>query len=158
MKTVGLEPIHESQAIHTGGRLLDVLLARRLKVLMACRGKGICATCHVYVKQGAQSLSPKSPREERTLSMISGLSAESRLACQCLVQGEGVVVELPPGMFIERADDLLDLLGTRAPQDILHPVSGAVLIAMGKIITRSRLEELSRLDAELKQLNTSTSS
>jgi hypothetical protein len=78
----------------------------------------------------------------------------SRLACQARVLGEGVVVELPEGMYIERAEDLMVLLGKRAEQNILHPINGSVLIAKGKIITRTRLEELKSLSAEVAAIKT----
>lgn len=151
MKTISLQPIDEDQQVHTGGRLLEALLARRLKVQTACRGKGVCATCHVFVRQGGDQLSPRSEREKRTLSLISGNRPDSRLSCQCHVLGNGVVVEVPPGMYVERSSDLLSMLGSRAPQDLLHPITGAVLIAAGKIVTRSRLEELRRVEQELRQ-------
>ena len=124
-------------------------------MLQACGGKGLCATCHVYIKQGEDQLSPATDRERRTLSFLSGVQQHSRLSCQCRVLGEGVIVELPEGMYIERSEDLLDLLGKRAQTNILHPINGAVLIAQGQIITRSRLEELNRLSDEVHQVRES---
>ena len=152
MKTLNFQPINERQEIHTGSSILDGLLAKRLNVRTACGGKGRCATCHVFVRQGAEQLTPRTEREERTLSFIGSAKANSRLACQCRVMGEGVIVDLPEGMYIERVDELLQLLGKRAEANILHPIHGAILIAAGKIITRSRLEELKRLDTELSQI------
>ena len=55
-------------------------------------------------------------------------------------------------MFIERAEDLTALIGRRARRRVLHPVTGATLIDKGKIITRSRVEELKSLDLEVSQL------
>jgi ferredoxin len=152
MKTVTFEPINERQAVATGTDILQALLAKDLKVLMACGGKGLCATCHVHIKKGADKLTPLNQREQRTLSFITGADPTSRLACQCRVLGEGVVVELPEGMYIERAEDLMSMLGQRAASNILHPINGSVLIAKGKIITRTRLEELKRLNVEVDAL------
>lgn len=152
MKTVSFEPIHESLAVRTESELLKALLAKKLNVLMACGGKGRCATCHVTIKAGHDRLSPRSPREERTLSLLTGCGPDSRLACQARVLGEGVVVELPEGMYIERAEDLMSLVGKRAENNVLHPINGSVLIAKGKIITRSRLEELGTLNVEVGQI------
>jgi ferredoxin len=152
MKTLRFEPIHESLQVPTRSDLLQALLAKNLDVLMACGGKGICATCHVHIKQGADCLTPPTERETRTLGRITSCDARSRLACQARVLGEGVVVELPEGMYIERVEDLMKLLGTRAQTNILHPINGSVLIAQGKIITRSRLEELRSLNAEVQSL------
>ena len=41
------------------------------------------------------------------------------------------------------------MVGVSAPKDILHPVNGSILIAVGKMITRSRIEQLSELNAEV---------
>lgn len=152
MKTLTFEPIHESVQVPTQSDLLQALLAKDLDVLMACNGKGLCATCHVHIKCGMEMLTPRTPREERTLSRITGAGADSRLACQARVLGEGVVVELPEGMYVERMEDLMSYLGKRAETNILHPINGSVLIAKGKIITRTRLEELRSLNVEVTQL------
>jgi len=152
MKTLRLDPINESVQVPTRTDLLQALLARDLPVLMACGGKGLCATCHVHIKAGADRLTPPTEREARTLLRITGADARSRLACQARVLGEGVVVELPEGMYVERAEDLMSLLGKRAETNILHPINGAVLVARGKIITRSRLEELKSLNVEMDNL------
>lgn len=152
MKRLTFEPIRESLDVPTRSDLLQALLAKDLKVLMACGGKGICATCHVHIRQGMDRLTPPTEREQRSLGRITGANPRSRLACQARVLGEGVVVELPEGMYIERAEDLMSLLGTRAETNILHPINGSVLIAKGKIITRSRLEELKSLNVEVEGL------
>lgn len=155
MKTLKFVPINESVQVPTRSDLLQALLAKDLKVLMACGGKGICATCHVHVNRGADKLTPHTEREQRTLGRITGADPRSRLACQARVLGEGVVVELPEGMYVERAEDLMSLLGKRAETNILHPINGSILIAKGKIITRSRLEELKTLHVEVEQLRNS---
>lgn len=155
MKTVQFAPINETQQVPTRTDLLQALLAKELKVLMACGGKGICATCHVHIQQGMDKLTPQTDREKRTLSFITGCDTQSRLACQARVLDEGVVVRLPEGMYIEKAEDLMTLLGTRADKNVLHPINGSVLIAKGKIITRSRLEELKNLHVEITQLKNS---
>lgn len=120
----------------TESDLLKALLSTDLKVMTACGGKGLCATCHVHIKGGAEHLTPMTQREKRTLAAITGCDTRSRLACQARALGEGVVVELPEGMYIERAEDLMSFLGKRAETNILHPIKGSVLIARGKIITR----------------------
>lgn len=157
MKTLTFAPINETRAVNTGSDILQALLSHELKVLMACGGKGMCATCHVNIKQGADRLTPRTARESRTLGFVTGANENTRLACQCRILGEGVVVELPEGMYLERAEDLLTLLGQRAEKDILHPINASVLIAKGKIITRTRLEELKRLNAEIEALKGTSS-
>ncbi|VTS06024.1 2Fe-2S iron-sulfur cluster-binding protein [Tuwongella immobilis] len=152
MKSLTFQPINEVQAIPTGTDLLQALLAKNLNVLMACGGKGLCATCHVHIKSGMEQLTEMTPRESRTLSFITGVDQSSRLACQCRVLGDGLVVQLPEGMYIERAEDLMSMLGQRAAQNILHPINGSILIEKGKIITRTRLEQLKELNVEVESL------
>lgn len=151
-KTLTFQPINETLDVPTNSDMLQALLAKDLKVLMACGGKGVCATCHVHVRTGMDRLTPPTAREERTLSFITGVDPRSRLACQARVLGDGVVVELPEGMYVQRVEDLMSLLGTRAEKNFLHPINGSVLIAKGKIVTKSRLEELKSLNVEVANL------
>lgn len=156
MKTLTFQPINETVAVPTRSDLLQALLAKEVDVLMACGGKGLCSTCHVYVKEGNEQLTPHTDREKRSLSCITGSRSDSRLACQARVLGEGVVVELPEGMYIERVEDLMAYLGQRAKTNILHPINGSVLIERGKIITKSRLVELESLNVEVEQVRAAT--
>ncbi|MBE9009809.1 2Fe-2S iron-sulfur cluster binding domain-containing protein [Pseudanabaenaceae cyanobacterium LEGE 13415] len=142
VKTVRLEPIAQESAIETMGNLLSVLINKDLDVLKECGGRGMCATCHVYVKDGMDSLTPINRREQRTLEVITSCKANSRLACQARVVGSGVVVELPPGMYINSIKDIEALIGRRAEQDLLHPLTGQVLVEAGKLITRSMLKKI----------------
>lgn len=141
-KTVRLEPIAQETSVETNGNLLSVLLNKDLDVLKECGGRGMCATCHIYVQQGMESLSPVSRREQRTLEVITTCKPNSRLACQSRVLQDGVVVELPPGMYINSIKDIEDLIGRRADQDLLHPLTGKVLVEAGKLITRSTLKQI----------------
>ncbi len=152
MKKVALQPLAESTLVDTGGTLLTGLLRKDLKVQMSCGGKGLCSTCHVWVKKGMEHLSPVGPRERRTLALVADVRPESRLACQCSVFGEGIEVEVPEGMYLESANDLVALLGTAAAQNILHPITGVVLIPRGKLITRTLLEQSRGVEAELNKV------
>jgi len=141
-KTVRLEPIAQETSVETNGNLLSVLLNKDLDVLKECGGRGMCATCHIYVKEGMASLSPVNRREQRTLEVITSCKPNSRLACQSRVLGNDVVVELPPGMYINSIKDIEALIGRRAEQDLLHPLTGQVLVEQGKLITRSTLKQI----------------
>lgn len=141
-KTVRLEPIAQETSVETNGNLLSVLLNKDLDVLKECGGRGMCATCHIYVQEGMDSLSPVSRREQRTLEVITTCKPNSRLACQSRVLQNGVVVQLPPGMYINSIKDIEDLIGRRADQDLLHPLTGKVLVEAGKLITRSTLKQI----------------
>lgn len=141
-KIVRLEPIALESSIETNGNLLSVLMNKDLDVLRECGGRGMCATCHVYVMEGMDALSPINRREQRTLEVITSCKTNSRLACQARVQANGVVVELPPGMYINSLQDIEALIGRRAEQNLLHPITGQVLVEEGKLITRSILKQL----------------
>ncbi len=141
-KIVKLNPIDRETAVATNDNLLSGLLKNELKVLQECGGRGMCATCHVYVQAGMDSLSPISRREQRTLGAITTCNVNSRLACQARVLGEGVVVELPAGMYVSDMQDIESLIGQRAEENILHPITGTVLVERGKLITRSMISQL----------------
>ena len=142
VKIVRLEPIAQETAIETNGNLLSVLIDKDLDVLRECGGRGMCATCHVYVKEGMTALSPVNRREQRTLEVITSCKTNSRLACQARVLANGVIVELPPGMYINSIKDIEALIGRRAEQNLLHPVTGQTLVEEGKLITRSMLKQI----------------
>ncbi|OLP18986.1 (2Fe-2S)-binding protein [Leptolyngbya sp. 'hensonii'] len=142
VKIVRLEPISQQTEIETNGTLLSILLNKDLDVLKECGGRGMCATCHVYVKEGMEALSPMNRREQRTLEVITTCKPNSRLACQSRVLANGVIVELPPGMYVNSLQDIEALIGRRADQNLLHPVTGQVLVEEGKLITRSMLKQL----------------
>lgn len=142
VKIVKLEPIGQETEVETNGNLLSVLLNEELDVLKECGGRGMCATCHVYIKQGMECLTPMNRREQRTLEVITSCKTNSRLACQARVQQNGVVVELPPGMYVRSLQDIEALIGRRAEQPLLHPITGQVLVEEGKLITRSMMKQL----------------
>lgn len=141
-KIVRLEPIAQETSVETNGNLLSVLINKDLDVLKECGGRGMCATCHVYVRDGMDGLSPVNRREQRTLEVITTCKPNSRLACQARVLKDGVVVELPPGMYVNSIKDIEALIGRRAEQDLLHPLTGQVLVEAGKLITRSMLKQI----------------
>lgn len=146
MKKVSLKPLNRTTQIDTNARILDALLAEKVDVLMACGGRGRCATCHVYVEEGADCLSPMEMREKRTLGRLSARGENSRLACQARVLKEGVKVRLPKGMYVTERINLQSLVGKRAQENILHPIDGSILIEEGKLITRYAVMELEAID------------
>ena len=152
MKTISLKPVNKRPQVYTDAPLLDALLAEEIDVLMACGGRGRCATCHVNVTDGMDQLSPVSDRERRTLNRLSGCSPTSRLACQARVRGEGVEVQLPRGTYVTSNADLEALIGMRAEANILHPITGETLISEGKIITRSTIMKLADIDLAMGQI------
>ncbi len=151
-KRVLIDTINEESIVQTNDNLLSLLLEKDLKVLQECGGRGMCATCHIYIKDGMEHLSPMSRREQRTLEVITTCKMNSRLACQSRVVGDGVVVELPAGMYVSQVEDIESLIGQRATQNILHPLYGTVLVEMGKLITRSMITQLQSTRSEVSEV------
>lgn len=138
--------------VKTQANVLQALLVEQVPVKMACGGRGLCATCHVFVEKGADGLTPRTKKEERTLGLVGDATACSRLACQAQVLKDGVVVRLPKGLYIERTADLDSYIGKRAEVPLLHPVNGRILVEEGKIITRSVLVKLSSVDGDVQRM------
>jgi ferredoxin len=147
-KLIKLDPINVEVSIQTNDNLLSALLKKDLSVMKECGGRGMCATCHVYITQGMESLSPVNRRELRSLEVITTCTKFSRLACQARVLGEGVTVEVPSGMYISEIDNIEDLIGRRAEDNILHPITGTVLVEKDKLITRSMITQLKDTQVE----------
>jgi ferredoxin len=145
-KKVRIEPIAQEADIATNGALLSILMEEDLNILKECGGRGMCATCHVYIQEGMDALSPMAKREQRTLEVITTCKPNSRLACQAKVMGEGVVVELPVGMYVQSIQDIEALIGRRCERPMLHPVTGKTLVEVGKLITRSTIRQLENTD------------
>jgi len=156
-KTIKLDPINVEVSIQTNDNLLSGLLKGELQVMKECGGRGMCATCHVYVTAGMDSLSPVNRRELRTMEVITTSNKFSRLACQARVQGQGVVVELPAGMYVSDIENIEDLIGRRADDNILHPITGAILVEAGKLITRSMISQLNDTKVEASEYIAKTS-
>ena len=78
------------------GSVLDVALANDIEIDHACGGVCACSTCHVVVREGADTCNEASEDEEDMLDNAPGLEMHSRLGCQCVPDGtRDVVVEVP---------------------------------------------------------------
>jgi ferredoxin len=155
VKTVTLTPVGGDLDVSTSSVLVRGLLARDLNIDMACGGKGLCATCHIHVRQGQDTLSPRTAREERTLALVATADCDSRLACQARVESDGAVIEVPAGLYVQNLEGFESQIGGKAAYDFLHPVTGRVLIPKGKIITRTIYAEFVAAANELKALRES---
>ena len=78
-----------------GATLCDVLLAGGIEIEHACEKSCACTTCHVYVREGAESLNAAEEGEEDLLDKAWGLDPDSRLSCQAVVGDRDLVVEIP---------------------------------------------------------------
>lgn len=78
------------------GSVLDIALENGIEIDHACGGFCSCSTCHVIVREGMESCSEESDNEMDMLDNAPGLTPDSRLACQCIPNGEAdLVVEIP---------------------------------------------------------------
>ena len=76
--------------------ILDVAMNNNIFLDHACGGNCACTTCHVWVKEGKESLSEMDEDEADRLDMAADLQLNSRLGCQVVIEKPGnVVVEIP---------------------------------------------------------------
>jgi ferredoxin len=135
----------------TGTSLLSALLSNKVNVLKACGGQGRCATCHIFVEQGMNCLSAPTEQELMTLSLMRIEQSNARLACQCKVLDAGVVINVPKGKYVASEAELESLVGKKAQQSLIHPITGEILVQEGKLILRSALEKMQDLNQEFKK-------
>lgn len=78
-------------------RASSVGLDRRL--VRACAGRGLCGGCRVLVREGEESLSPRTWIERLRMALgffAIGHEEECRLACQARVEGDVLIEVAPP--------------------------------------------------------------
>lgn len=78
-----------------GVSICDAALGSGIEIEHACEKSCACTTCHVYVREGYDSLEEPSENEEDYLDKAWGLDPDSRLSCQAKVADEDLVVEIP---------------------------------------------------------------
>lgn len=78
-----------------GENLARALIANGVKIPHACEFNCACATCHVIVRKGYDSLSEPSDNELDHLDTAWTACAESRLSCQARLGDEDVTIEIP---------------------------------------------------------------
>lgn len=81
--------------VKAGVTVLDALLANGVELEHACEKACACATCHLYIREGFDSLSEISDQEDDYLEKAWGLEPDSRLSCQSVIGDEDLVVEIP---------------------------------------------------------------
>jgi len=78
-----------------GETICDAALRNDIEIEHACEKSCACTTCHVYVREGGESLNENSDDEDDMLDKAWGLDPDSRLSCQTVVDDTDLVVELP---------------------------------------------------------------
>ena len=59
-----------------------------IEIEHACEKSCACTTCHVIVREGFDSLSPSTEDEDDLLDSAWGLTPQSRLSCQAIVDDD----------------------------------------------------------------------
>ncbi len=79
-----------------GAHLLEMALEHGINIEHACGAVCACSTCHVHIEKGNEHLSESTEAEEDRVEEAPGLERNSRLACQCTIEGRGpIVVRVP---------------------------------------------------------------
>ena len=81
--------------VEPGTTICDAMLENDIEIEHACEKSCACTTCHVYVREGFDSLEESTEDEDDMLDKAWGLEPDSRLACQAVVAGEDLTVEIP---------------------------------------------------------------
>ena len=79
----------------TGTTICDAALANGIEIEHACEKSCACTTCHVYVREGFDSLEESDENEDDLLDKAWGLEPDSRLSCQAAVADQDLVIEIP---------------------------------------------------------------
>jgi len=78
------------------GSILEIAIGHDIEIDHACGGVTACATCHVIVREGFESLNEAGEGEEDMLDNAPGLCPTSRLSCTAVADGStDLVVEIP---------------------------------------------------------------
>ena len=78
-----------------GGSVLDAALSHGIAIEHACEKSCACTTCHVYIREGYDSLQPPEDNEDDFLDKAWGLDPDSRLSCQAIIGNKDLVIEIP---------------------------------------------------------------
>lgn len=78
-----------------GATICDAAAAHGIEIEHACEKSCACTTCHVYVREGGESLEDASDNEDDMLDKAWGLDPDSRLSCQAVIGDADLVIEIP---------------------------------------------------------------
>lgn len=81
--------------VEPGISICNAAMAHGIEIEHACEKSCACTTCHVYVREGLDSLDEAEENEEDYLDKAWGLEPDSRLSCQAIVGEDDLVIEIP---------------------------------------------------------------
>ncbi|MFM8315176.1 MAG: 2Fe-2S iron-sulfur cluster-binding protein [Deltaproteobacteria bacterium] len=95
-QTIEVSPDYPVFGTGLPGSILDIAMTAGIDIDHACGGVCACSTCHIYVKKGTNSCSQPTDSENDMLDLAPDVKPFSRLACQCIPNGEeDLIVEIP---------------------------------------------------------------
>jgi ferredoxin len=142
MSTITIDIDGQQVQAEQNSTLLSVFRDHDILVNQICGGQGMCASCHFFVVGGDEALTAPTKQEQMTLQFTKIDRPGARLACQTRVIGNGIMIELPKGTFVESEQDLVQEIGKKAKKTLIHPMTGEVLVEAGKLVMRSALEKM----------------
>lgn len=89
----GLEPITLEQ-IAPGQSLLEIALDNNIELHHNCGMVCACSTCHIYLERGSEHVPEINDREEDFIDRARNPRINSRLGCQCVLEGPSGIIEL----------------------------------------------------------------
>ncbi len=81
--------------VDSGISICNAALSNGIAIEHACEKSCACTTCHLYVREGLDSLPEPTETEEDYLDKAWGLEPDSRLSCQAIVGEEDLTIEIP---------------------------------------------------------------
>ncbi len=81
--------------VEPGITICDAAQANGIDIEHACEKSCACTTCHVYVREGGETLEEATETEDDMLDKAWGLDPDSRLSCQAVVGDTDLVIEIP---------------------------------------------------------------
>ncbi|MEM7304790.1 MAG: ISC system 2Fe-2S type ferredoxin [Pseudomonadota bacterium] len=88
-------PEGKTVTVDSGVSVCDAALKNGIPIEHACEKSCACTTCHIYIREGMDSLAEASDNEEDYLDKAWGLDPDSRLSCQAIVGDDDLTVEIP---------------------------------------------------------------
>jgi 2Fe-2S ferredoxin len=79
----------------SGTTICDAALKHHVEIEHACEKSCACTTCHIYIREGMDSLNENTEDEDDMLDKAWGLDPDSRLSCQTVIGDNDLVIEIP---------------------------------------------------------------
>jgi ferredoxin, 2Fe-2S len=124
MPKVTFIPDNLTVEVPEGTSLLEAAQKAGAKMGSACGGVCACSTCHVWVRQGLNSLTEQSEKELDILDKAFDVKPQSRLGCQSELDGEDVLVEITEESrktYFDEHPDERQALDAPGPTPGAHP-------------------------------------